>query len=145
MLNNITGTFKTLSGTLGKVWVLLTGKIGSLADRQQVPEEKRRPILFIFGGAFAFFLILLIIALVVNSRGPKKSSSVDMSAVPVIPQEDLFIPAEPDFLPKLLPEREPRLSWSFEDVRPYWRNPEKAEFWRDEIKSAVDKLMEGVP
>ena len=68
-----------------------------------------------------------------------------MSSGPYIPPEELFIPTEPDFLPEFLLEREPRSSWSLDEIRPYWKNPGTPEFWQEEIKSAVDKLMEGVP
>jgi len=112
---------------------------------KKLPNTKKKPLLFTFGGVFVLFLIILIIALAAHSPKPKKSSPVDMAVVPVIPMEDLFIPAEPDFLPKFLPEREPKTSWSVEDIRPYWKNPGNPELWQAEIKSAVDKLMEAVP
>jgi len=63
----------------------------------------------------------------------------------VLSQDDFFIPAEPDFLPEFLLERDPGHTWSIEDIRPYWKSPERTGRWQDEIKSAVDKLMEGVP
>ena len=125
----------------------------SLKDRLQrifgsihIPTGKRRHMLFIVGGLAALFLVVAITAvLAVNSRRPGGGASVDMGAGPVIPPEELFLPSEPDFLPELLLEREPRQSWSLEDIRPYWKNPEYPELWREVIKSAVDELMEDVP
>ena len=124
-------------------------KIEAITDRflGHFPEEKRRIILFTFGGLVALLLILVISTLVIHSGRPKNSASVEVSAGPLlnIPPEELFIPAEPDYLPEFLLEREPRHSWSIEDIRPYWKIPENPELWREKIKSAVDKLMEGVP
>jgi len=59
--------------------------------------------------------------------------------------EELFIPAEPDFVPEFIFEREKRRFWSLEDIRPYWKAPDSNDRWTEEIKSAVDKLMEGIP
>jgi hypothetical protein len=106
-------------------------------------EGKKRLVLFAFGGLAVLLLVLLIAAIAFNSS-EHENVPVNMTAGPYIPTEDLFIPAEPDFLPEYLLEREPRLFWSVEDIRPYWKNPGTPELWREEIKSAVDKLMEGV-
>ena len=110
-----------------------------------VPEGKRRVMIFAIGGFAALFLILIIAILALNFGGPKESSVQNLAAGPSVPSEDLFIPAEPDFLPQFLPEREPRRFWTLDDIRPYWKNPEDSGQWRGEIRSAVDKLMEGVP
>ena len=110
----------------------------------RIPEEKRRPILFCIGGLFALFLIIFIV-LRINAGRPERVTAPELATGPSIPVEDLFIPAEPDFLPQFLLEREPRQFWSLDDIRPFWRNPLYPELWRGEIHSAVDRLMEGVP
>ena len=135
-----------LLNNLKEAALSLPPRFFSLTDEllARFPENRRRPILFAFGGALVLFFILIIAILTVNPEKPKKISSPDMAAGPAIPPGDLFIPAEPDFLPEFLLERDPRRSWSLEDIRPYWRNPDNSEFWRGEIQSAVDKLMEGV-
>jgi hypothetical protein len=141
-LNKFAGTLKTLPGNM---FIILTGKITFITDRllNRFPAEKRRFILLGFGGAF---LILLITGILIANNGrQKKGASPEMNAGPVIPADELFIPGEPDFVPEYLPEREPRLSWSLEEIRPYWKSPENTELWRGEIKSAIDNLMEGVP
>jgi len=111
----------------------------------RIPERKRQPLLFGLGGLIVIFLILFISVLALNSAKPGRKTSQDIAAGSTIPSEDLFIPAEPDFLPKYILEREPRSFWTLEDIRPYWKSPEKTGIWQDEIKSVVDKLMEGVP
>ena len=112
-------------------------------DLSRFPAEKRKPILIVFGGLCALFLILIISALALNSGKSKKDAMPERMAG--IPHEELFSPAEPDFLPKFLLEREPRRFWTVEDARPYWKSPGNPDFWQGEIKTAVDKLLEGVP
>ena len=109
---------------------------------ERFPIEKRKPLLFGLCGFAVLFLVLLITGLAVGIGKPEKA--VSMASGPFIPVEDLFIPAEPDYVPDFIPEREPRSSWSLDDIRPYWRSPGNSEYWRREIKSVVDKLMEGV-
>jgi len=110
---------------------------------ERFPEKMRKPIIFSLGGVVVLFIFLVIVIFTVHSVKPPKA--VQMSAGPFIPVEDLFIPAEPDYVPEFILEREPRSSWSPEDIQSYWRSPGNSEYWREEIKSAVDKLMEGVP
>jgi len=114
-------------------------------DPVRLPVWKRRLMFFGIGGFALLFLTLLIAALVLNYGKPKDSSVQSLASGPGIQPEELFFPAEPDFLPGFLPEREPRRFWSLDDIRPHWRNPGGSEQWRGEIKEAVDKLMEGVP
>jgi hypothetical protein len=91
------------------------------------------------------FLVLIISSLVIKSGKPKEkalqSSPIDF----YIPSEDLFIPSEPDFLPEFIFGRERRYYWSIEDIRPYWKVPGNTDQWKEQIKTAVDKIMEGVP
>ena len=110
----------------------------------RLPEEKKKPFLIGLGGLGALLLIILVIIIVKPGRGGQNSTSA-MARSFVIPQEELFLPSEPDFVPEFLFERQPRNVWLLEDIRPYWISPEVSGFWRDEIKSAVDELMEGVP
>lgn len=136
-----------LNGFKREFFSVLTQRIKTLTDRflGRFPEGKRRPILFGFGALAALFFILLIAAVLMHSGSPKESASQGAAAGPVIPSDELFSPAEPDFLPKFLLEREPRFSWSVEDIRPFWKNPANTGLWQGVIKSEVDKLMEGVP
>lgn len=63
-----------------------------------------------------------------------------------MPQEDFFLPDEPDFLPEVLFEQPPRDRWTPEDVRPFWRVLEEdSENQRERIETAIDELLKGVP
>ena len=130
----------------------MPGRFGSFTDwfRRRfgpgsIQTGKRKAMIFAVAGFAALFLILIIAVLALNLGRPKESSARNLIAGPVIAQDELFIPAEPDFLPQFLFEREPRRFWSIDDIRPYWKNPGDPDHWRGEIKSFVDKLMEGVP
>ena len=125
---------------------LFIQKIDALSDRLlgHFPKKNRRPILLGLGAMTGVFIILLIGALLLNLGKTKQSAGPAMAAGPFIPPEELFLPEEPDFLPDYLLEREKRSSWSLEDIRLYWQKPENSELWREEVKSSVDKLMEGV-
>ena len=131
---------------------LFLEKIDTLADRffHRFPQEKRRSMFIASASLAALLIILLITVLVANVTRPKKDPSTDMRAGPQIPAEELFLPGEPDFLPEYVLEREPRTSWTLEEIRPYWNNPGSStqgssKIWQDEIKTTVDKLMEAVP
>ena len=129
------------------------GSRGSGENRDQV--WKRRLMIFGFGGFALLILIFLIAILALNAGQPKENPANSLASGPSVASEELFIPAEPDFLPKFILEREPRRFWSLEDIRPYWKSPADSaasdslqsdpERWRGEIRSAVDKLLEGVP
>ena len=126
------------------------GKAG-IMDRflQLFKRDNKRPFVFILGGLVVLFLILIITVFSPGSGKSKKPPAGEragtVSSGPIVPQEDIFMPAEPDFLPAFIFERSPRHSWTIEDIRPYWKSHEKTGQWQKEIKSAVDKLMEGVP
>ena len=149
MLKKISEALKAFPAALAGLSVPLIGKMESLTRGlfSHFPEKMRRPMLFALGGLAALFLILIISAIALRPRGSRESASVDMSGGPRIniPPEELFLPTQPDFVPEFLLEREPRGSWSIEDIRPYWRNPAYSTVWQDEIQSAVDRLMETVP
>jgi len=128
------------------------GSFGSFTDwfrrhfgPGSIQTGKKKAVIFGVAGFAALFLILIIAILALNIGRSRESSANNLAAGPAIPSEDLFIPAEPDFLPQFLLEREPRRFWSIDDIRLYWKNPGDPDHWRGEIKSFVDKLMEGVP
>jgi hypothetical protein len=121
----------------------LNSIFNSIIDR--LGPDKRKPMLMGFGALTAIFLILVIAGGISSSKKRRTVSPEAVSEGLTIVVEDLFIPAEPDFVPEFIFEREKRRFWSLEDIRPYWKTPDPGDRWREEIKSAVDKLMEGIP
>ena len=120
-------------------------KILSFSDKilEMIPEEKKRIYIFVPGALIFFAICLIIISLATGKSAP--SNQVAVSG-PVIPAEELFYPAEPDFLPALLLE-EPIREWTMETVLPFWQDPglNHEEQWREAARAVIDKLMEGVP
>jgi hypothetical protein len=112
---------------------------------ERVGPDKRKPLLIGIVGLAALLLILAIAVGILNSKKRQKAPSAAAPGGLTISAEELFIPEEPDFLPEFIFEREKRRFWSIEDIRPYWKTPDPSDRWREEIKSAVDKLMEGIP
>jgi hypothetical protein len=139
LLNLLSGLFPSKLFSLGLFHTIKNFLDNSL---HRFPEEKRKPILFGLAGVFMLLLVLIIAAATVK---PKKNAEANITMGFRIPIEDLFYPAEPDFLPEFLLGREPRRFWSLEDINQYWKVPGSPDWWRDEIKSAVDELLEGIP
>ena len=109
------------------------------------PENKRRPILYGLAGMALLFIGLLLSIPLTLSGNQGQTLPSGITAGFTIPSDELFFPPEPDFLPEFIFEREPRGQWRLEDIQAFWRNPEYSDLWRDQIKSAVDSLMESVP
>lgn len=139
------GVSETSRTGLAAILDFLKGRFLEAFNPGNLPVWKKRLMFFGFGGMAALLLILLIATIALNFGKSKDGSVQNLASGPAIPPEELFIPAEPDFVPQFLPEREPRSFWSLDDIRPYWENPGNSELWQEEIKTEVDKLMEGVP
>ena len=119
-------------------------KINSLAEKilEKIPGDKRR--IFIFSAA-GLLIAAICLTIVIFAAGGKKPETSDFAGAR-IPAEELFYPAEPDFLPMIIPERERRQNWTAEDALPFWTDPAKdsAEKWRGAAEAVIDRLMEGV-
>jgi hypothetical protein len=114
-----------------------------------IPENKRVPVLAAGGGCIFVIICLIAIAASGNRSGgrvPGEGEGALAVSGPHIPAEDLYYPVEPDFLPGLLREREPRQGWTADDLRPFWRDPlESTDVWLEKTGEVIDKLMENVP
>ena len=121
--------------------------LASLENRflNRFPEKQRRLLLLGIGGTALLFITLLISIPVTLSGRTSQTVPVRTASGFFIPANELFFPSEPVFFPEFILEREPRNFWILEDIRPYWRNLDNTELWRDQIKSVVDRLMESVP
>jgi hypothetical protein len=142
----LSGLKEIISGILGKIIESFSVLVNRIKDAfNNVGPDKRKPLFIGLGALVVLFLILVITAGVSSSKKRRMASPDTMAGNLSIPMEELFIPAEPDFVPKFIFEREKRRFWSLDDIRQYWRVPDSSDRWREEIKSAVDKLMEGIP
>jgi len=137
--------FQPKSKTSGKL-DFLKRSLGKLSLKnfsfKNLALDKKPPVFFITCGIVVFLLILITIAVALSTGG----QGVPSAALPIhaISQDELFIPAEPDFIPGFIPEREPRQFWSIEDILPHWTAPGAPDFWQSVIQSAVDEIMENV-
>ena len=129
---------------LDKIKGVFSDIVDSVASKLDHLEPGKRRLVLACGGGVAA-LLLLIIILAASSGRTGDTGSRNFSVSLSIPLDELFFPDEPDFLPEFLLEREPRLFWSIDDIRPYWRIPGNNEFWQGQVRSAVDSLMEGIP
>ncbi|MCL2212081.1 MAG: hypothetical protein FWB95_09190 [Treponema sp.] len=80
-------------------------------------------------------------------KGDARNDSERLTVFAPIPAEELFLPDEPDYIPKVILEREQRSFWTEEDAAEYWQDPLRGgeEKWRQKIEEAADELLENVP
>jgi hypothetical protein len=114
--------------------------------------QKRTKTYALFGlagiGVIALIVVVRIIVLdlkTINADGAKPSGASVLFPAETIPDEEFFVPDEPDFLPPVMLYREPRERWTEEDAAPFWTDPATLDDWSNKVEKYVDKLMEGVP
>jgi hypothetical protein len=134
-------------GAAEKFGAFLDERAGPLADRllSRIPREKQKPLFFCLGGIVTLLICVVVIKLAAG--GGTEQREIREVAGLTIPPEELFFPGEPDFVPPLLLEREPRRFWTPDDIAPFWEDPEKLkqDQWLKEMERVIDTLMEDVP
>ncbi|MDR3325283.1 MAG: hypothetical protein LBS82_04795 [Spirochaetaceae bacterium] len=85
--------------------------------------------------------------LMVSGGGGGEARAPEAFAPNRIGADAFFLPAEPDFLPEAILERERRESWSVLNAAPFWTDPREwgDDFWRERMRAAIDALLERVP
>jgi hypothetical protein len=120
-----------------------------LAGLPKPGTGRRRALLFVALGLTALlglFAILLGLNRTAGESAPAPPELGEAFQTRPIPPEELFLPGEPDFLPRLRLEREPRDVWTREDAQPYWTGfPAEGAVFLDIAESVIDDLMERVP
>jgi hypothetical protein len=132
--------FSGLAGTAKKLFSRLA----------EAAASHRRIVLIAAAGLLVIILLLVVLAAVTFRGGGGTARNTETPALPenrAFLPEDFFLPYEPDFVPDVLLEREPRNGWTEEDARPFWTDPLKGneEAWRKRIESGVDGILEQVP
>jgi hypothetical protein len=136
-----------LPAILTNIKSLYAAAVNAVLGLWRALSEKRRLVVIASGGGFV--ILLLIIAGLLKAGGggrPAVPPAVSSPGV-IIPDDELFLPEEPDFIPGVLPERERLGNWTVEDVSPWWQDPLKngEESWRGRIEMTIDELLERVP
>jgi hypothetical protein len=132
------------------IWPIITNLLAKAAE---VLEKQKKLIMPGIGVLCLLLIGLAVIPLVIRhssnlgADSARTLNNTDRLTPLSIPQEDFFLPDEPDFLPEVLLEREPRSEWTPDDALPFWKDPlhEDPEKWRGRIEMVIDELLEGVP
>jgi hypothetical protein len=124
--------------------------LSSLKDKIKINTKA----IIIIAGALGIIIVLLLILSIVTRRAAKLQEAAESAMyieAPIIrerlPSEDFFLPYEPDFVPDILLEKEPKNPWDETDARPFWTDPLEGNqgTWRKRIESGIDSLLERVP
>ena len=139
LIRNIPGKIKSL-----KIKSLIDNIIDKIIDNilNKIPKEKRMLVITGFGVIVFLIICLVFISISGRQRSPEPQMITNYA---LIPHDELFYPAEPDFVPRLLLEREPRGHWTADDLMPFWLDPRQREDeWREAARVVIDRFMEGV-
>ena len=144
------GTF--FAGLGEKIKKPLAGFSGVSSVRPRI-KINSRVVLIVLAGILVIMALLLVLAVVSRQKtGSKQADGLSANANDPflresLPADDFFLPYEPDFVPDVLLEREPKDTWTEEDARPFWTNPLEGneEAWRKRIESGIDSFLENVP
>ncbi|MDR2073237.1 MAG: hypothetical protein LBP60_07375 [Spirochaetaceae bacterium] len=132
----------------GRIVTDIIKKCGAFFSRFSALINLRSRIAVVAAAAVLVIVLLFLTLLLLRFRsGRDKLTGPPGPDAPAFSTEDFFLPYEPDFVPPVLLEREPRDGWNDEDARPFWTDPmEGAEgTWRGRIGSGIDSLLEHVP
>jgi hypothetical protein len=124
-----------------------------LREHIQSMFSNKKKLMVICGSAIVFLLLLLLLVISIrmnhNQDEMQKTFQGEnrLLAPEAIKQEELFLPSEPDFLPDVILDREPRSFWTDEDADQFWNDPldGNTEVWKNRIIESVDELLENIP
>jgi hypothetical protein len=144
------GTIISNIGDKAKNLLSVFSGLSSVKDRIKI---NTRVVLIVALALLVIIALLLVLAVVShrktvsNQTEAQYDSSDDTILRERLPVEDFFLPYEPDFVPDVLLEREPKDSWTEEDARPFWTDPLEGNegIWRKRIESGINSLLENVP
>ena len=128
----------------GKIGGLLTAPVRLL---QKVWANRLvRVCVILFGALSVLVPVLTVIAVTASHNAQRKAEIPPPRTVKPFEPDDVFLPAEPDFLPQALLPREPSPRWTIDDAEPYWTPPSAidADIWLERIEKTIDTLLENV-
>ncbi len=113
-----------------------------------------KKLLLIIGaslGALALLMLLLVMSIRINHNRNEMQSASQKSNRMIVPHavkpEEMFLPREPQIIPEVILDREPKSSWTDEDAEQFWNDPldGNSDVWKNRIFEAVDDMLENVP
>jgi hypothetical protein len=113
-----------------------------------------KKVLILIGGSAAGLLLLILLLVISLRMKDNQDEAVQRSheenpvfTLRAIKQDELFLPREPDFLPDVMLDRDPKTFWTDEDAEQYWKDAlnDNPELWKNRIFNAVDDIMENIP
>jgi len=124
------------------------GDIREGAARRAAALKRYWP--FIAAGLVILVITPLVTFAVLRSRAQAEKTQAPPAPLfedVAIPDESLFLPDEPDFVPEVLPERERRETWTERDAERFWQDPRAGgeEPLKDDLTEAIDRILERVP
>jgi len=134
---------------LGTILTDLSEKIKNALSSFAEFIRSHSRIAILVAAAFLLVILLLLVLSIMSHR----QSKAEQESRPV-PQgssggaaEDFFLPYEPNFVPDILLEKEPRDAWTEEDARPFWTDPMDGNegVWQKRIEKGIDSLLEHIP
>jgi hypothetical protein len=138
---------------LGEKAKKLSSVFSGLTPVLQKIKISKKAALIVAAAFLVIIALLLVLAVVSRQRTGTTQADVSTAGATVLPrretlpQDEFFLPYEPDFVPDVLLEREPKDGWTEEDARPFWTDPLDGNetLWRERIESEIDSLLEHVP
>jgi len=114
---------------------------------QKLTSGQKRRLILVCTAVFSFLLSLSVILSMIGKKEEKSAEHERITVISPIPEGELFLPDEPDFIPGVLPERDRRTAWTEEDAAEHWQDPlsQGEEEWRGKIEAAIDEFLERVP
>jgi hypothetical protein len=150
--SSVRNAFRGIPGDIAKL--LSAAQLALDGVLEKLPQGFRKPVLAVSCILIAGIVLFLAVPYIPNPAAG--SAEPDTAAPPVtelaarpgiIPQEDLFLPDEPDFVPGVMLGRERSGEWTVEDADSWWQNPLSGgeEEWRDRIEKTANEVLEAAP
>jgi hypothetical protein len=124
------------------------GLIGRVKEKFNAGPKLKKIIIAVLIGVVVVIASVMLILMRDTQPAPTRDSDAVAELFRMeLPPEEFFLGDEPDFLPRLIPERERRDAWNADDARPYWTNPgdEGVKVYEDTMSAVVDEIMERLP
>lgn len=103
-------------------------------------------VAIIFLGLLVLTPLSIVLAIQATKNAKTKAAPLEFKA-DTVSEEELFIPDEPDFLPKVIFEEPKRKSWDSDEAASFWTDPSDYpdNEWKDRITESLDGLLERIP